>query len=81
GWNLGNNQPVIGKLRRSDNNSTIIQHFLPSHNQHRKTILNECNECQIHNPNTILPSNVNTSHNLCFTDLPLNLCFTIPVNY
>ncbi|CAI2193078.1 10093_t:CDS:1, partial [Funneliformis geosporum] len=33
GWNLGNNQPIIGKLRQSDNTSITIQHFIPSHNQ------------------------------------------------
>ncbi|CAI2194663.1 16241_t:CDS:1, partial [Funneliformis geosporum] len=42
GWNLGNNQPIIGKLRHSDDISTTIQHFIPSPNQQQKTLLKEC---------------------------------------
>ncbi|CAI2192123.1 10600_t:CDS:1, partial [Funneliformis geosporum] len=78
GWNLGNNQQIIGKLRHFDNNSAAIQHFIAIHNQHRKTILKECIGCSIHNPHTVISSTVNTPHNSCFTNLPLDLCFTIP---
>src|SRR5215216_5127437 len=77
-WNLGDNEPFIGKLLRTSKNLANIMHINPTTNQSHRTLLSPCTRCIYHNPRTKIPPQTKDSNNRCFFTIPRDLCFIIP---
>ena len=81
GWHLGTNKPFLGQLLKTVDNYAHILHLTSAVSLHGRTLLIDCNRCNFFNPNAFVPQQILNKDRKCFTIIPNNLCFNIPVEH